>query len=410
MQDKTKSYWHWITALMVLLMMFTCTMGSSGFSVLVNGMKKTAGLTGVQSSLIFTIKNLSCLLFVFVADQYYKKVGLRLGVFGGFLLGALSMFIYMLNSVNVNIIMLYIASVILGATYAFCMLLPMALIIKAWFNKSRAFAMSIGSAGTGINAMIVTPYLQKLIISEGLSAAFRFVIGMFIVVGIIFVLVVRSTPEERGLEPYGGYDYAVAAKKTGSGIVVNKKWIPWFMLCASLLGFAAGPTQQYFILHFNHIGYDSMLVAKAYGVIGVLLVIFKLSFGTLSTKFNFGKVCAVFLFFYVLSCCFAAGSQFIKNPTLVFAATSCLGVAGAVTSLGYPNWIADCHPEDYAKTVKNTQSCYQGIEVLGSFVPGLILDWTGQYTAFYMLNACLYAIVLFIVLTAYVSSSKEQAA
>ena len=66
--DKTKSIWHWITAFMVALMMFTCTLSSSGFSVMVNAVKGHIGLTGTQSSMIFTIKNLSALVFVFFAD------------------------------------------------------------------------------------------------------------------------------------------------------------------------------------------------------------------------------------------------------------------------------------------------------------------------------------------------------
>lgn len=406
MNNKSNSMWHWITAFMVLLMMFTCTLSSSGFSVMVNAVKVHMGLDGTQSSLIFSIKNLSALCFIFLADKYYKKVGLRFGVFGGFLLGAIAMTTFMLA--GKNLMMVYAAAVILGATYAFCMLLPMALIIQAWFKKSRAFAMSIGSAGTGINAMIVTPYLQSVINHEGPAAAFKLLIMIFLVVGVIFVIFTRSKPEDRGLEPYGGYDYAVSASKKGSGILIDKKWTKWFIVCAGILGFVAGPTQQYFILHFNQLGYNSMLVAKAYGIIGVMLIIFKLSFGTLSTKFNFGMVSCSFLAFYIVSCVFAAGSQFIVSPVMVYGACACLGVAGAVTSLGYPNWIADTNPEDYTKCAKNATSAYQGVEVLGSFVPGLILDLTGHYSGFYMLNAFLYLTVLVIVFTAYKSSAASQ--
>lgn len=405
--DKTKSMWHWITALLVLIMMFTCTLSSSGFAVTVNAIKVAVGLDGVQSSMVFTIKNLSTLLFVFVADKYYKKVGLRIGVFSGFLMGALAMTIFLFS--NGNLFMIYTAAFILGGTYAFSMLLPMALIIQAWFKKNRAFAMSIGSAGTGIHAMLVTPYLQSVINSQGLAAALHIIIGMFLVVGTVFVFFIRSKPEDRGLEPYGGNDYAVDnTKKRGSGIQVSRRYTAMFMVCAGLMGFAAGPTQQYFILHFNQLGYDSMLVAAAYSVIGIMLIIFKLSFGTLSTKFNFGIISSIFLGFYVLSCVFAAGAQFITSPVMVYGACALLGVAGAVSSLGYPNWIADTNPEDYTKCAKNAQSSYQGIEVLGSFVPGIVLDLTGHYTGAYIINGILFAIVLVCVLRAYTHSDPQK--
>ena len=403
--DKTKSIWHWITAFMVALMMFTCTLSSSGFSVMVNAVKGHIGLTGTQSSMIFTIKNLSALVFVFFADKYYKKVGLRFGVFGGFLLGALAMTVFMLA--DKNLVMVYIAAVILGATYAFSMLLPMALIMQAWFNKSRAFAMSIASAGTGLNAFIITPMLQRIINSDGPAAAFRVIIFMFLIIGVIFVLLVRSTPAERGLEPYGGKDYAVTAKTKGSGASVPAKYTVWFIICAGLMGYAGGPTQQHFILHFNQLGYDSVMVASAYGIIGIMLIIFKLGFGTLSTKFNFGTISCVFLGFYVVSCICAAGSQFVTSPALVYGACATLGVAGAVTSLGYPNWVADTHPENYAKTAKNAQASYQGLEVLGSLMPGVLLDLTGHYTAAYILNGVIFALVAVIVFIAYSSTRKK---
>lgn len=402
------SIWYWVTALMVFLMMFTCTLTSSGFSVMVNAVKVYAELDGMASSLVFTIKNLSCLCFVFFADKYYKKVGLRFGVFGAFLLGALAMAIFMIA--DKNIILIYLAAIVAGATYAFGMLLPMALIIHAWFNKMRAFAMSIASAGTGINAMIVTPFLQNLVNTQGTAAAFQFEIFMFLVVGIVFVLLVRGTPEERGLEPYGGANYAMAAAKgKGSGVRIDPKWTILFIVCAAMMGYAAGPTQQYFILDFNQLGYDSMLVAAAYGLLGGMLVVFKLTFGTLSTKFNFGLISCIFLGFYVLSCAFAVGAEFVFSPVMPYGACICLGVAGAVTSLGYPNWIADSSRDDYAKNVKNAQTAYQGFEILGSFVPGLVLDLTGHYTGAYMINGVLFAIVLVVVARAYLSARKSSA-
>ena len=166
-------------------------------------------------------------------------------------------------------------------------------------------------------------------------------------------------------------------------------------------------TQQHFILHFNQLGYDSVMVASAYGIIGIMLIIFKLGFGTLSTKFNFGTISCVFLGFYVVSCICAAGSQFITSPALVYGACATLGVAGAVTSLGYPNWVADTHPENYAKTAKNAQASYQGLEVLGSLMPGVLLDLTGHYTAAYILNGVIFALVAVIVFIAYSSTRKK---
>lgn len=403
--DKTKSAWHWITALCVALMMFTGTLTSSGFSVMVNAVKEYVGMTGAESSLIFTLKNISALCFVFLTDRYYKKVGLRFGVVGGLLMGALAMTIFMFA--DKNLIMIYAAAIVAGACYAFAMLLPMALINYNWFNKNRTLAMSIASAGTGLNAMVITPTLQRIVNGQGTAAAFGFEIAMFCIVAVIFGLLVRDTPAERGLEPYGGADYAVATGKgKGSGVVLAKKWTVVFTVCAGIAGFIGGPTQQYAILHFTNLGYDSMMIAGAYGILGGMLIVTKLLFGTLTSKFNLGYVSCIFLGFYVICTATAVSAQFTQATWALYLMMICIGLGGPVISLGYPNWIADTHPKDYAKAAKTAQTAYQAVEILGSFVPGLILDFTGHYTGYYAINCVLYIVVIVLVFSAYRSAKK----
>lgn len=93
--------------------------------------------------------------------------------------------------------------------------------------------------------------------------------------------------------------------------------------------------------------------------------------------------------------------------------TACViyGIAGPICSLGYTNWVADFSTlEDYSKKVKNAQLSYQGCEIIGSLVPGVIFDITGSYGGYYIIAAVLTVIVALCVIRFYSARSKMVAA
>lgn len=410
MEKKKKSYYYVLIVIMGALMMFIGTQSSSGFGLMVNGIAAKVGLSGSQSSLLFSIKNLSAFCFVFLADKYYQKLGLRIGVSLAFVygIGAMALFAVAGN----NYALYCVAAAVLGATYAFTMILPMALLIRTWFNKYRALGMSICSAGTGLSTFVLSPRLQSIINTKGLSSAFIFLAVVFAVGGIVFFLIVRNDPSEVGLEVYGGENYVdekKGNKKSAVAIVkTNKQAVLFFTICALLMGFVAAPAQSHFILHFNNLGYDSMFVATAYSILGLTLLIAKPSVGVLSTKIPFGVLSVIFVSFYAIAfgaACLAGGMGVAGfMPYFVFIA---YGIGGPLTSLGYTNWIADFSTkEEYPKKVKNAQFAYQGAEIIGAMTPGIVLDMTGQYSLWYGLAACLVVVIIIIVARTYLTRSK----
>lgn len=411
--EKRKTYYYLVIVLMTFLMMFVGTQSSSGFSIMVNAVKESAGLSGSASSLIFTVKNISAFVFVFFADKYYQKLGLRLGVSLAFIYGLVAMLICMVAGSNV--VLYYVGGIFLGAAYAFSMMLPMALIIRAWFNKSRALAMSICSAGTGVSGFVMSPIMQALVNSYGVSSAFLFLAATFGIVAVLFFLFVRNSPDEVGLEPYGGAAYVEASSKGKKAAGVPQgaeKFVIGFVAAAFFMGLVSPPSQQHFVMHFTNLGYDSMLVASAYSVCGLTLVFSKLGFGVLSQKMPFGTLSVIFLLCYLVALVlsFAIGGMGVAGA-LPFAICIIWGIAGAVCTLGYTNWIADFTDKDaYAGKVKNAQTAYQGAEIIGSFIPGVVMDMTGHYTLWYGFGAIAMVIIILIVIRAYSWRKRVQGA
>ena len=84
---------------------------------------------------------------------------------------------------------------------AFTVLLPV--ILTRWFDRYMGFAVGIYWAAMGVGPMIFAPVFQWLIETRGWEQAFTLIA---IIVGVIlfaFSLLIRSSPREMGLSPYG---------------------------------------------------------------------------------------------------------------------------------------------------------------------------------------------------------------
>lgn len=407
---RKRTYYYVLTVFLGTFMMFLGTQSSAGFSIIVNSLKSTYNLTGTASSFIFTAKNICAFIFVMFANKYYEKLGLRVGIALSYVYGIIGLLILRIS--NGSLVLIYLAAVFIGAMYAFCMILPMALLIRTWFNKNRALCMAICSAGTGLSTYLLSPLLQKRIAAEGMNGAYNTLMIFFAAGAIVMFLLLRSKPSDVGLEIYGGEDYVEAGKKGIKKVALaqtNKAAVVAFIVCAGLMGFAAPPAQQHLVLHFNAVGFDSMFVAKCYAYVGLALLISKPLLGVLSTKVPFGLLSVIYLVLYIVS--FLMAALLVHVSWVPMAACIIYGIAGPICSLGYTNWVADFSTkEDYSKKVKNAQLAYQGCEIVGSLIPGVIFDVTGSYGGFYIISAVFMVIIIAAVVRFYAARGKMVAA
>lgn len=415
---KKKTYYYFIIVAATVLMMAMGTQASSGFSLMLKSIRDTAGLSGTQTSSIISVKNLSAFVLVFFADKYFGKLGMRLGITVALLAGLVAYIIF--SIAGTSLVIYYIAGIILGGAYAYCMALPMAMLMRTWFNKFRPLAMSICAAGTGLSTFVFSKIVQRTINNSGINSAFYLMAALFAATAVICFLFIRNKPEDVGLEICGGEDWVDekkalkdAEKASKPTIAKTSKKAVWIFLGATLLvGIYAAPSQQHFVIHFNDLGYDSMLVATAYAYVGLVGMISKPLFGVLSTKIKYSVLCCAFLSIRVIAlafCFFGASMGLIS--WIPFVVCMAYAIGAPTTQLGYTNWMADfCSKEDYPKKVKNAQFCYQGSEILGAMIPGIIYDLTGHYTGYYGIAAVLALVVVIVVAVMYASRKKILAA
>lgn len=84
---------------------------------------------------------------------------------------------------------------------AFTVLLPV--ILTRWFDRHMGLAVGIYWAAMGIGPMIFAPVFRWLIETRGWAQAFTLIAVIVGVILVAFSLLIRSSPREMGLAPYG---------------------------------------------------------------------------------------------------------------------------------------------------------------------------------------------------------------
>lgn len=99
---------------------------------------------------------------------------------------------------------LYVFFALFGVSFAAAGLVPATTLIARWFARRRSVALSIASSGLSIGGIVLTPQASSLINARGLDGAGPWM-GLVWIVGVIPIalLVLRSRPADKGLEPDG---------------------------------------------------------------------------------------------------------------------------------------------------------------------------------------------------------------
>ena len=112
-------------------------------------------------------------------------------------------------------------SLIKGVFFTGSTLLPISVLLTAWFKEKRGLAISIATIGTSIGNVIFNPVVEKIISNYGWRTADR-ITGAFMFICTVpcLYIIIRNRPKDKGLLPYGVKDIMAlkgnAAQKTAA--------------------------------------------------------------------------------------------------------------------------------------------------------------------------------------------------
>lgn len=293
-------------------------------------------------------------------------------------------FAYMSYGLAQSVIHLYISAAVLGIAFLFCGNLIMQMIIVNWFKKSRGLAMSIAISGIGLGGFIFSPIIANLIMNFGWRQTYIIMGLVILIVGLpIALFVIKKTPEEIGLKPYGDGEVE-QSKRSNSEIEIDitpaeaKKKVFFYIYLFGVftLGLiTTGSLQQInpYVSDFHGMAFAATIVSM-YSILGVFG---KLILGWLSDKLgviksgNIGYLTIAISFILLL---------FGENKTLLIIMAIFFSLGNSVASVSLPLFVSHIFGTNNAGVMMGiTNSAFQVGMALGGVMTGAVYDITGSY-------------------------------
>jgi MFS family permease len=280
-----------------------------------------------------------------------------------------------------------------------------------WFVRRRGLAISIAFSGAGVGAIVMLPWLQSIILTDGWRAS-CWAIGSLVLLGVAPLnLLVRKRPEDIGLLPDGDALLPSAADKRQASNIVDPAWVAvewtlaraartarfWWIVVAYFCGLVAWyAVQVHQTKYLTEIGFTPLIAAWALGAVSVVGIPGQIILGGLSDRIGREWVwtagCAGF------AACYAALIALEQAPSnvLLYLMVMSQGFLGyALTSVMGPIVAEIFDGPHYGSIFGTITVALIGGGAAGPWVTGVIHDATGSYRlAFVLTIACCIASAL----------------
>jgi len=278
------------------------------------------------------------------------------------------------------------AGVLLGIGASGVGMPPAAALAARWFESRRGLVFGLFGAASSAGQLILIPLAMWITVLFGWRASYLFLGAALLVISLpLVLLLVRDSPGEKGLRPYGSARAGARATSTRAatrvGLTEAAQVPSFWLLCVTffICGYTSvGLIQTHLAPHASHHGFTQMQAAKALGLLGAMNIVGTLASGWACDRFG-GKPPLVFSYalrgaalifllyvesvsaFYVFAVIF--GLNWISTVPATTALTVRIFGAASVGTLS--GWILFAHQVGAA---------------LGAAVGGWIFEATGGYT------------------------------
>ena len=405
-----KLHYGWIVCVGCTLIMLCCSgMVINAFSAYLPFLVDKFGLSQTQASMITTIRSFTSLIFKFIVLWFIRRLGVRRTMLLGALCTVTSFICYSAAS---SVTWIYVAAALTGAGYGMATMVPISIVLNQWFEQKLAIAVAVCASSTGFSAMFFPTLITKMVQSIGLGPTFfAQSILMFVLCGLA-ILLIRNTPAEKSLEPFG-HGAAAEAKKAKKRELTNieltgfHKYI--FLLAPLFLGAVTITVPSLFTLHFVALGFDNMTAALGVSAYGFTMLVGKFAYGFCDDLIGNTKTNYLFLGILIAGCllgCFVAGS----TPLMILS-SGLIGMGCALMTVGITMWAKDFSPENgYAETVR----LYQILTMIGTLIiaplAGMIADAVGNYVPVFALFTAMSVGMLVVIFSGYRAGARQKKA
>ncbi len=401
---KSGIHYAWFVCAGCAVLLF-CTSGLAvnAFTIYQPYIMELNGFTNTQTSSVITFRTFASLITMLLSGVYYKKLSLRGGMTAAGLCTAAGFAVF---GAAKSYPVYCSAAVLVGLGYGLGTMIPIALVLKKWFVKSRNLAIGACSAATGLSTLGIPSLLSYGIERIGLNKTFFIQAAVMTALTVIAFLLIRSAPEDKDLAPYGGTE--TGTDNGSGGIGLSAKENALLLSAVVLVGGVMSVAYCHLSVLITGEGYSPAAAAAASSFSGLALMLGKISFGRLGDKISNYKSNYLFGTLLILGC--SANCFIARGEWTVYVSSVLFSAGMAFTSVGLTTWAVDLSaPEKCERNIRLFQTLYSVGTLVFSPLPGIIADRDGgSYVLSYAVFAVLAVYILFAVQYCYRKSRRKN--
>lgn len=309
----------------------------------------------------------------------------------------------------------YVLAIPLAIGGIFITVIAGPVLINQWFKQSKGLALGIMGASVGAIGALVQPLAGSLIATRGWSNAYMIIgIGVIVIVIPIVLLLIRKSPQDKGLLPYdkqkgstaNTIDAAVDVSDHGITLAVAKKSTAFYAL---LMFFFLMTSIASFTLHIptylTNQGYTVEFAGKLMGIYMVGVLIGALALGFMSDKI--GTKLTSLIAMGLGMAAIVTMLLFVDNPVLIGVGAAVFGFTTATVGTVAPMLTATLFGNREYSQIYATASLGLAVAaVIALPAYGFIYDYTGTYQGVLIGLLVMFAINVVAINLAF--KSKEQ--
>lgn len=380
-----KIHYAWIVAGITVLAILTGSGVRSSFGVFIKPMEREMGWDRASVSIAASLSLFLQGAIGPVIGRLVDRFGPRRMLSAGILLLAAGAFA---SSRVTHLWELYLAAGVLmplGAGGA--ALVTASAVAARWFEKRRGLFLGIAAAGLSAGQLIFLPATMALTVRYGWRSSY--VLMSFILILVVLPVIawlMRDDPKEKGLLPYGaigersGEMSKRSAESERTPIRMAAQTRTFWLLAASFFvcGYTtSGVIGTHLIPHALEHGFPEMVAAGALAIMGGTNVIGTLLSGYVCDRYGARLPLAMYYLFRGVSLIFLIWVHDV--PTLeIFAAVFGLNYISTVPPTS--TLVADFFGKlSVGVIVGWVFLSHQVGAAIGSYIGGLVHNWTGNY-------------------------------
>lgn len=388
---KDKIFYGWRVVIGTFLAM-GASAGTSiyAFSIFISPVTNELHISASAFMLNMTILMLMSMLLAPVTGKLIEKKGARFAtVLGGCIMTAG----HLILGFSKVLPMFYIGYGLIGIASGIAGPIIATSVPAKWFHKKKNIATGIITAGNGLFALLLAPLMAKCILSFGYSVSY-FVLAAVDVIFIVLCggLLIRNTPEEMGLVPFGAEDVFETKTDTAKTAVYNptlsqasRTGTFW---CIGI-GFALLSIVQFGITQtynpaLQSLKFTPMIAAAVVSIVNIVAAIIKLVYGYLLDHYNTRVITGLGLALTIISSFMIFSFKETTPVAFLYLFAVIFGAASGMWLPVISKHLTDSFGTEHYASIFSIVFMMKNIaDTVGPLFPSFVFDTTGSYQKAY---------------------------